>query len=154
MIKSTLCYIETEKKYLMLYRNKKKNDPNGGKWIGVGGKLEQGETPKECALREIKEETGLQFTDLTERGVVYFESDEWESETMYLFTAAGDERTVLTDCDEGELRWIEKSAIMDLPLWEGDRIFLKDLLEGKPTVELFLRYVGNSLVEVKTIAQS
>lgn len=139
MQNTTLCYIENDGKYLMLLRNKKQNDLNEGKWIGVGGKFEAGETAAQCALREIREETGLTALDLIPRGVVHFDSDAWGSELMYLYTVTQYEGT-LTDCDEGELRWIDKSDVFDLKLWDGDRIFLKYLLDGAPYFDMTLHY--------------
>lgn len=146
----TLCYIEKDDHYLMLYRNKKENDPNEGKWIGVGGKLEDGETPDRCVVREAKEETGLTLTDYTYHGVVHFQSDKWMDEEMYLYTAIGFEGDVDFDCCEGELKWIPKKDVMSLNLWEGDRVFLQYLLEGKTGMDLTLRYVGEELVEVRS----
>ncbi len=146
MKNSVLCYIEKDEKYLMLYRNKKKNDANGGKWIGVGGKIEENESPDEALLREIKEETGLTLTSYRFRGIVTFVSDTWEGEYMYLYTADGFEGELI-ECDEGELSWIDKKAVPDLPAWEGDRVFLNKLLSDES--ELFfikLTYKGDTLV--------
>ena len=123
----------------MLLRNKKPNDLNEGKWIGVGGHLEAGETPEQCALREIREETGLTALDPTPRGVVHFDSDAWGSEIMYLYTVTRFEGQ-LTDCDEGELRWIDKNKVFDLHLWDGDRIFLQYLIDGAPYFDMTLHY--------------
>lgn len=145
----TLCYIEKDGCYLMLYRNKKENDPNEGKWIGVGGKLEDGETPDKCVVREVREETGLVLTDYTYHGMVHFRSDLWCDEEMYLYTASGFEGEVNFDCDEGMLKWIPKEQVMDLSLWEGDRVFLKYLLEGRRDMDLTLVYQGEKLVEVR-----
>ena len=145
----TLCYIEKDDHYLMLYRNKKENDPNEGKWIGVGGKLEDGETPDKCVVREALEETGLTLTDYTYHGVVHFQSDKWTDEEMYLYTAKGFDGEVNFNCSEGLLKWVPKTEIMKLSLWEGDRIFLKYLLEGKKDMDLTLVYKGGDLVEVK-----
>ena len=145
----TLCYVEKDGHYLMLYRNKKGNDPNEGKWIGVGGKLEPGETPDKCVVREAQEETGLILTDYTYHGVVHFQSDKWCDEEMYLYTANGFEGDVNFDCDEGALKWIPKEQVMVLSLWEGDKIFLKYLLEGKTDIDLTLVYKGEELVEVR-----
>ncbi len=144
---TTLCYIEKEDKYLMLYRNKKKNDQSEGKWLGVGGKLEDGESPEDCVLREVYEETGLKLTSIRPRGVVTFISDTWENELMFLYTA--DEFTgVLNDeCTEGELKWIPKNEVLALPAWEGDKIFLKPLIEGKTDIRVKLIYEGESLVQ-------
>lgn len=152
MKETTLCYITrtpgggAEREILMLYRNKKPNDPNGGKWIGLGGKLEQGETPEACLLREIKEEVGLSLTSYRYRGAVDFESDLWEAERMHLFTADGFNGT-LTECDEGEPRWVTVEQFAALPQWEGDKIFLRLLRDGAPFFELKLRYRGEKLEE-------
>ena len=139
MKQTTLCYLEQDDCYLMLYRNKKKNDLNEGKWIGVGGHLEAGETPEVCAKREILEETGLTPDRLALRGAVFFDSDRWEDEIMYLYTAEADCRH-LPECNEGELKWIPKNEVFRLNLWEGDRIFLNYLLEDTPFFCLELHY--------------
>lgn len=124
---STLCYIEKDGKYLMLHRVVKKNDVNKDKWIGVGGHFEYGESPEECLLREVKEETGYTLTSWAYRGIVTFVYGEDVVEYMSLYTADGFEGEPI-DCDEGELEWVEKSKIETLKLWEGDKIFF-DLLE-------------------------
>ena len=142
---TTLCYIEKENKYLMLHRTSKKKDGNKDKWIGVGGHFEKGESPEECLLREVKEETGLELTSYKFRGIVTFISDEWPDEYMCLYTAdryTGD----IGNCDEGELVWVEKGKIMDLNIWEGDKIFLKLLTENQPFFSLKLEYKGDKLV--------
>ena len=142
---TTLCYIEKENKYLMLHRTSKKKDGNKDKWIGVGGHFENGESPEECLLREVKEETGLELTSYQFRGIVTFISDEWPDEYMCLYTAdryTGD----IGNCDEGELVWVEKGKIMDLNIWEGDKIFLKLLTENQPFFSLKLEYKGDKLV--------
>ena len=142
---TTLCYIEKENKYLMLHRTSKKKDGNKDKWIGVGGHFEKGESPEECLLREVKEETGLELTSYQFRGIVTFISDEWPDEYMCLYTAdryTGD----IGNCDEGELVWVEKGKIMDLNIWEGDKIFLKLLMENQPFFSLKLEYKGDKLV--------
>ena len=142
---TTLCYIEKEYKYLMLHRTSKKKDGNKDKWIGVGGYFEKGESPEECLLREVKEETGLELTSYQFRGIVTFISDEWPDEYMCLYTAdryTGD----IGNCDEGELVWVEKGKIMDLNIWEGDKIFLKLLTENQPFFSLKLEYKGDKLV--------
>ena len=138
MKNSVLCYIEKNEKYLMLYRNKKKNDVNGGKWIGVGGKLEENESPDEALLREVKEETGLTLTSYRFRGIITFVSDTWEGEYMYLFTADGFEGE-LKECDEGDLKWISRDFLDQLPKWEGDQIFLDLLWANAPFFLLKLR---------------
>lgn len=145
MKNTTLCYVEQGDKYLLLHRNKKQNDENEGKWIGIGGKFEDKESPGDCMLREVYEETGLTVTDYRYRGIVTFISDRWPTEYMHLFTAHGFTGTV-TDCDEGELKWIEKSRLPDLPQWEGDRIFLDLLQNDAPFFSLKLTYEGDRLV--------
>ena len=143
-VNSTLVYIERGGKYLMLHRTKKENDLNRDKWIGVGGKFEDGEAPEDCALREAREETGLTLTRWRYRGVVTFVSDVYETEYMHLFTAdawTGE----LKACDEGELDWIEKSRLLSLKLWEGDKLFLRLLDSDEPFFSLKLRYEGETL---------
>lgn len=148
MLNTTLCYIEKDDKYLMLLRNKKKKDPSKGKWIGVGGKFLDGETADECLLREVKEETGLTLTNYKLRGLITFISDAWEDEYMYLYTADAFEGT-LTDCMEGELKWIPKEEIFDLNLWEGDRHFLRMLIDDEPYFTMTVVYEGDKLIELK-----
>lgn len=142
---ATLCYIERDGQYLMLLRNKKPNDPNEGKWIGVGGKPEKGESPEQCANREILEETGLIATGLTHIGDVYFNSDVWEGEIMRLYLVTEFEGELRGECDEGELRWIDRDRIFDLRLWDGDRIFLQYLMNGKRFERMELTYTGERL---------
>ncbi len=144
MINTTLCYLGRDGKYLMLHRVKKANDPSHDKWIGVGGKFEDGESPEECALRETREETGLTLTSYRYRGLVTFVSDRWETEYMHLFTADAWEGE-LTTCDEGELVWVEKSRLSTLPIWEGDKLFFRLLDEDIPFFSLKLTYVGETL---------
>ena len=146
MINTTLCYVLRGDQVLMLHRVKKKNDINHDKWIGIGGKFEAGESPDECLLREAKEETGLTLTDWKCRGVVTFLSDEAEGEFMYLFTADGFEGQ-LTDCPEGDLQWVSREFLNELPQWEGDRIFLDLLWQDAPFFLLKLRYQGDRLAE-------
>lgn len=148
MKNTTLCYVEQDGKYLMLLRNKKKQDENAGKWIGVGGKFEEGESPQDCLLREVQEETGLRLTQYRFRGIVTFVSDRYETEYMHLFTAHGFEGERIP-CDEGELRWVEKDEVLSLPLWEGDREFLRLLREDAPFFSLKLVYQGDKLVSSK-----
>ena len=148
MKKTTLCYIEQNHSYLMLYRNKKEKDPNEGKWIGLGGKMEPGETPDECVVREVLEEAGVLLTSYTYRGLIHFVSDVFEDEDMYLYTATGYTGTICSDCAEGTLKWIPKEEVNELTLWEGDRVFLQYLLEDRTDLCLTLRYQGEKLVEV------
>lgn len=144
---TTLCYIENNDCYLMLHRTKKKKDVNKDKWIGVGGHAEGNETPQECLIREVKEETGLLLTSYKFRGLITFISDEYEAEMMCLFTADGYTGELIT-CDEGELEWVKKSDVPQLPTWEGDAQFLKLLLEDeKRFFAMKLRYEGERLVE-------
>ena len=145
---TTLCYIENDGKYLMLHRTKKENDFNKDKWIGVGGKFEEDETPEECLLREVKEETGFELEEYRLRGIITFLSDRYETEYMYLYTAS-EYSGEMIECDEGELIWIEKKHILDLNLWEGDKIFLKLLYDDCNFFSLKLRYEDECLVEHK-----
>ena len=147
---TTLCYIEKDNKYLMLHRTKKEIDFNKDKWIGVGGKFEENETPEECLLREVKEETGLTLLNYRLRGIITFISDIYETEYMYLYTADkffGD----IIDCDEGELAWVDKKDVPALPLWEGDREFLKLMDEYEGFFSMKLRYNGDKLTEHSVI---
>ena len=146
MINSTLCYITRGDEVLMLHRVKKKNDLNKDKWIGIGGKFEAQESPDECLLREAMEETALRLTSWRCRGVVTFLSDTWEGEYMYLFTADGFEG-MLKECDEGELQWVPRAFLDELPKWEGDKIFLELLWQNAPFFLLTLRYQGDTLLE-------
>ena len=141
MLNSTLCYLERGDAYLMLHRVKKKGDLNHDKWIGVGGKFEEGESPEDCILRETWEETGLTLTEYRYRGLVTF-----PTEYMHLFTATGWTGTP-HPCDEGELAWIQKTDLRKLPMWEGDRIFLDLLEQDAPFFSLKLRYQGDRLAE-------
>lgn len=144
---TTLCYIEKDNNYLMLHRTKKENDINKGKWIGVGGHAEGCETPEECLLREAKEETGLTLTAYRFRGLITFISDECEPELMCLFTA-NDYDGEVSICDEGDLCWVSKDKILELPTWEGDAVFLKLLLSDEQRFfTIKLRYEGDKLVE-------
>ncbi|MBQ9155192.1 MAG: 8-oxo-dGTP diphosphatase [Eubacterium sp.] len=148
MIPTTLCYIEKDDSYLMLHRIKKKKDVNKDKWIGVGGKFEESESPEECLLREVREETGVTLTSFRLRGIVTFVSVGWDSELMFLYTADGWEGEMkdLSDCDEGTLEWVPKDQLNRLNLWEGDKIFLKLLNEDRPFFSLKLSYEGDDLV--------
>lgn len=145
MKNTTLCYLERDGQYLMLHRTKKRQDENAGKWIGVGGKFEEGESPDECLCREVREETGLTLTGWIPRGLVTFVSDRWPTEYMHLFTS--DSFTgVLGECDEGELAWVPKAKVPSLPLWAGDRLFLELLARDAPFFLLKLEYEGEQLV--------
>ena len=148
MLNTTLCYIERGDEYLMLHRVKKENDINRDKWIGLGGKFEEDESPEECLLREVYEESGLRLTSWRYRGIVTFVNTKCSSEYMHLFTADGFEGTV-GPCDEGELEWIKKSELMKLTLWEGDRIFLRLLETDEPFFSLKLSYDGDELIGAK-----
>lgn len=146
MRNTTLCYILRGDEVLMLHRIKKKNDINQGKWIGIGGKFEPGESPDACLLREAREETGLTLTSWRCRGVITFLSDVDEGEYMYLFTADGFTGE-LAVCDEGELQWVPREFLGALPHWEGDRIFLDLMWADAPFFLLTLRYRGDTLEE-------
>lgn len=144
MKNTTLCYIEKDGCYLMLHRVKKQNDLNHDKWIGVGGKLEEDESPEECLLREVREETGLTLTNFRYCGIVTFVSDHWEGEYMHLFHADGFTGEV-GECDEGTLEWVDKKTVHQLPTWEGDRLFLRLMEERGPFFSLKLCYQGDRL---------
>lgn len=156
MKKTTLCYIENKGSYLMLYRNRKPEDPNEGKWLGIGGKIEEGETPAECNVREVLEETGLRLRSAVFHGVIEFRADSYEDEDMYLYSSSdfepADEEAARAFeengnyeppvCSEGELAWIPSGELMDLPMWQGDREFLKELLGGAKEIAMTLSYTG------------
>ena len=146
MKQTTLIYLEQNGSYLMLHRIKKLNDLNRDKWIGIGGKFEDGESPEECALRETLEETGLRLTNFRYCGIITFVSDRWESEHMHLFHATGFTGT-LRDCDEGSLEWVEKTRLPQLNQWAGDKIFLDLMEQNRPFFSLKLRYEGETLRE-------
>ena len=146
MKNTTLCYIECDGKYLMIHRTKKANDENKDKWIGIGGKFEEGESPEDCVLREVKEETGLTLKDYSYRGIITFVSNEYGTEYMHLFTS-GSFSGELTECDEGELEWIDKNELVNKDIWEGDRIFLRLLDERESFFSLKLVYSGSTLVK-------
>lgn len=142
---STLCYLERDGKYLMLHRTVKKNDINKDKWIGVGGHFEADESPEECLLREVREETGYTLTSYAYRGIVTFVSGDGVTEYMSLFTADGFTGRE-TDCDEGELVWVDKSAVQTLNIWEGDKIFFRLLEERRTFFSLKLVYDGSGVL--------
>ena len=145
MLQTSLCYIEQGGKYLMLHRTKKEGDENRDKWIGIGGKFEDKESPEDCVLREVREETGLTMTDFSYRGIVTFVSDRWPTEYMHLFHCR-DYTGTIGQCDEGELEWIEKEKLLELQLWEGDKIFLRLLDTDCPFFSLKVEYQGERLV--------
>ena len=161
MKQTTLCYLERDGQYLMLHRVKKQDDASHDKWSGVGGKCEADESPDECMLREVHEETGLTVTSWRYRGIVTFISDIWPCEYMHLFTAdrwhqddllPDNDADVwnLPDCDEGDLQWVEKERLFDLTLWPGDRIFLRLIMDPeRPFFSLKLVYRGDDLVAAK-----
>lgn len=144
MRNTTLCHIEKNGCYLMLHRVKKENDLNHDKWVGIGGKFEDKESPEEANLRETLEETGLTLKNAEYRGIVTFVSDKWETEYMHIFYADKFEGTV-KECNEGELCWVNKKDIFSLPIWEGDKIFLRLLDEKTPFFSLKLEYTGERL---------
>ena len=144
MLNTTLCYIEKDGCWLMLHRVKKENDINRDKWIGIGGKFEDKESPEDCLLREVREETGLTLTSYQYRGLVTFVSDQYETEYMHLFTADGFTGELI-DCDEGTLEWVPIEAVPSLPTWAGDRIFLDLLTRDVPFFSLKLAYEGDRL---------
>lgn len=142
---TTLCYIENKEEYLMLHRVSKKHDINKDKWIGVGGHFEEGESPEECLLREVYEETGLTLTSYRFRGLVTFSPDTAPTEYMCLYTADGYEGEI-GPCDEGQLEWVKKEDVLKLNIWEGDKIFFRLMNEGRAFFSLKLEYEGDRLV--------
>ena len=146
MKNTTLCYIENGSKYLMMHRIKKKNDENHDKWIGVGGKFQDGESPYDCIRREIAEEVGISDYSLSYRGIVTFVSDIYGTEYMHLFTAKAKSQDVNKNCDEGELVWIDKSKVYQLPIWEGDKIFFRLLEKDAEFFSLKLIYEKDKLI--------
>lgn len=146
MKNTTLCYLEQEGCLLMLHRIKKVNDENHDKWIGVGGKLEDKESPEDCVIREVREETGLELERWRYRGLVTFVSDLWETEYMHLYTADRFSGT-LKECDEGVLEWVPRDRVESLPLWQGDKIFLRMIADPQtPFFSLKLEYRGEELI--------
>lgn len=145
MILSTLCYIEKDNKYLMLHRVKKKNDVNKDKWIAPGGKFEDKESPEDCVIREVREETGYIIKEPKLRAVVTFTSKTEETDYMYLFKCTEFEGEPI-ECNEGTLEWVDKEKIEELNLWEGDKIFLRKIAQDGPFFTLKLEYDGDKLV--------
>lgn len=146
MRNTTLCHIEKDGCYLMLHRIKKENDLNRDKWVGIGGKFEDKESPEECNLREVYEETGLTLKGAEYRGIVTFVSDKWETEYMHIFYSDSFSGEV-KDCDEGVLEWVKKERLFSMPIWEGDKIFLRLLEENAPFFSLKLEYKGDILLK-------
>ncbi len=150
MVNSTLIYLERDGQYLMLHRTKKKNDMNHDKWLGIGGKFEEGESPEDCVIRETLEETGLQVRSLRFRGLVTFVLNDDVTEYMHLFTS-NDFDGEVKDCDEGELAWVKKEEVPCLPVWEGDKLFLKELTEDRGFFSLKLVYRDDVLKDSRMI---
>jgi 8-oxo-dGTP diphosphatase len=152
MILCTECYIQQDGKTLMLYRNKKKNDINQGKWIGLGGKFEFGESPEECLIREVREEAGVTVMDYKLRGILTFKMMEKPKEPLYIFvfTASAYEGEI-GECDEGTLKWIENDKILDLQLWEGDRLFWQWILQDKGLFSANFKYENDKLIEHEVV---
>ena len=163
MKRTTLCYIRNNGLVLMLYRNKKPDDPNEGKWLGIGGRIEEGETPDECNLREVFEETGLRLRSAHFHGVIEFRSDEYDDEDMYLYSShdfePADEKAAAAfsetgeypapPCDEGHLEWVPEEKLLSLPMWEGDRAFVEKLLAGEKEISMTLQYIGEKCTILK-----
>ena len=146
MILSTLCYIEKDKDYLMLHRTKKKNDINKDKWLGIGGKFEDGESPEECIIREVKEETGLTLNTYKLRCIVTYVSTNWETEYMYVFTS-NDFTGELMECNEGDLQWVRKDRVTKLNTWEGDKIFIEKIQKDNNFFTVKFNYDGDKLIK-------
>ena len=146
MKNTTLCYIEKDGAYLLMHRVKKINDENKDKWIGIGGKFEAEESPYDCARREIFEETGLIADKLSYRGIVTFVSNDYGTEYMHLFVCKEFSGSINYDCDEGTLEWVKKDKVTELPIWEGDKIFLSLLDTDEGFFSLKLCYDKDKLV--------
>lgn len=145
MILSTLCYIEKDNQYLMLHRTKKKNDINKDKWIGIGGKFEENESPEECIIREVKEETGLHLKSYQLRCIVTYVSTNWETEYMYVFTSDDFEGNIM-ECNEGDLQWVNKDEVTKLNTWEGDKIFIEKIQKDNNFFTVKFEYDGDKLL--------
>ena len=137
-IQATLIYVERDNKILMLHRVKKENDIHEGKWNGLGGKMELGESPEECAKREMYEESGLRAIELDFAGHIFFpdfaKGNDWSVFIFHCCKFKGD----LSESDEGDLHWIDKEKILDLNLWEGDRLFIPKVLSGEHFLAKFV----------------
>ena len=144
MRNTTLCYIEQGGSYLMLHRTKKENDQSHDKWLGIGGKFEDKESPEECILRETREETGFTLQNPAYRGIVDFYAPPWPSERMHLFTCT-DFCGEPIDCNEGTLEWVPKADVLQLPIWQGDKLFFQLLNDNAPFFHLELYYDGDTL---------
>ena len=143
---TTLCYVERDGCYLMLHRTKKNQDENAGKWIGIGGHLEENESPEECMLREAREEAGMELKNLRLRGILTFILPDWGNELTFLYTAETDDAK-LPECREGVLQWVPVEEVMSLNLWEGDRVFLPLLISRQDCFSLKLIYApGGALI--------
>ena len=150
MLETTLIYLKMNNKFLMLHRTKKENDINEGKWLGIGGKIENSESPDECICREVKEETGITLKSFIFRGYIMFYNTICETEKIYLYTSddfTGD----IIDCNEGDLEWVDIDKVLDLNLWVGDKIFLKELINSNNEIHMEFRYDGDMLVTYKKI---
>lgn len=145
MILSTLCYIEKDNQYLMLHRTKKKNDINKDKWIGIGGKFEENESPEECIIREVKEETGLHLKSYRLRCIATYVSTNWETEYMYVFTSDDFEGNII-ECNEGDLQWVNKNEVTKLNIWEGDKIFIEKMQKDNNFFTIKFEYDGDKLL--------
>ena len=147
MDKTVLCYLKRNDKYLMLFRNKEKDDINFGKWLGIGGHIEKNETKEQAIVREVKEETGLDLLSFQYRGELFFKDDDYE-EMIYIFTS-DDFKGDLKECDEGTLEYVQKDKIMSLNMWEGDKVFLPKLLNTSEHISLNVYYIKGKLVRVE-----
>ena len=146
MIFSSLCYIEKDEKYLMLHRTKKNNDINENKWIGIGGKFEVGESPEECIIREVKEETGLTLNSYKFRGIITYISKTWETEYVCLFTSDNFSGKLI-ECNEGDLKWIDKKEVLNLKTWEGDKIFINKIQKDDKFFTIKFEYDGDTILK-------
>ena len=147
------CYLKRGKKILLLFRNKKEVDINKNKWIGVGGHIEDGETPPEAVVREVKEETNYNLVDFAKKAIIIFNFGK-EIEIMHLFVSTKFTGKINPECDEGELAWFDVSQLDDIPMWDGDRLFLPLVLNNAPFFEMVLYYKGDKLLKYKVLKDS
>lgn len=146
-IVATLCYVDNGEGYLLLHRHKKAHDIHHGKWIGVGGKAEPGETPLECVKREVLEETGLTIVSPVMRGTILFPLFDGRSDWLVFVYTASEFTGELIDCAEGTLEWVCYDQVLTKPTWPGDALFLEWLLQGKSGFDAKIVYENGQLVE-------
>lgn len=153
MEETVCCYLIKDNQVLMIYRNKKKRDINHNKWIGLGGHIEEGETPVEAVIRELKEESGLTIINPVKKANIIFNFNGEQYEYMHVFVVKEFKGKLKKNCNEGELAWVNLDELFDLSLWEGDRIFLKPVLNDEPFFEMIMWYQGDKLMKYERIEE-